>query len=122
MRRSALLLIFLSSFGSTVGAYAQSSLQTTVAAIAADAQGTVSASCLLPGTSLNCDLHPHNHSPMQSVFKFPLALTVLHLADIGKLPGQQPGESIDVTLDRTVRFLSEDRIPHTYSPLPDRYP
>src|SRR5436305_11106666 len=123
MRRSALLLIFLSSFGSTVGAYAQSSLQTTVAAIAADAQGTVSVSCLLPGTALNCDLNPHNHPPMQSVFKFPLVLTVLHLADTGKLlPAQQPGEPISITLKRTVRFLPEDRIPNAYSPLQDRYP
>jgi beta-lactamase class A len=106
-----------------VGVLAQSSLQTQVARIAADAQGTVSVSCLLPGTALNCDLNPHNHSPMQSVFKFPLALTVLHLADTGKLlRDQRPGESVDNTLDHTVRFLPDDRIPHAYSPLQDRYP
>ena len=106
----------------TLTVHAESTLQKKVARIAAEARGTVSASCLLPGTSLNCDLNSHNHSPMQSAFKFPLALTVLHLADIGKLPGQLPGESIDVTLDRSVRFLPEDRIARTYSPLQDRYP
>jgi beta-lactamase class A len=57
------------------------------------------------------------------MYKYPLALTVLHLADIGKLlPNQRPGESTDVTLDRTVRFLPGDIIPGAYSPLQDRYP
>jgi beta-lactamase class A len=60
---------------------------------------------------------------MQSMFKYPLALTVLHLADTGKLfADQRPGEPVNVTLDRMVRFLPEDRIPNTYSPLQDRYP
>jgi beta-lactamase class A len=123
MRPFAILLALFSSSVFTVDAVAQSALQIKVARIAADAQGTVSVSCLLPGTTLNCELHPHNHSPMQSMFKFPLALTVLHLADIGKLlQTQRPGESISITLDRAVRFLPEDRIPHAYSPLQDRNP
>lgn len=51
---------------------------------------------------------------MQSMFKFPLAIAVLHLADTGKLlEAQKPGESINTTLDRTVRFLPEDRIADT---------
>lgn len=101
----------------------QTPLQSKVAAIAQAAQGTVSVSCLLPGATLNCDLNPHNHPPMQSMYKYPLALTVLHLADQGKLlPSQHPGEPTQVTLDRTVRFLPADRIPGSYSPLQDRYP
>ena len=76
-------VVSLSAFN--FNANAQSALQKTVASIAADAKGTVSVSCLLPGTTLNCDLHAHNRSPMQSVFKLPLALTVLHLVDTGKL-------------------------------------
>ena len=104
-------------------AFTQTLLQAKVAAIAKDARGTVSVACLLPGTTLNCDLHPHNHSPMQSMFKYPLALTVLHLADTGKLfPDQRPGEPVNVILDRKVRFLPVDRIPGAYSPLQDRYP
>lgn len=104
-------------------AHAQTALQATLSTIAADANGTVSVACLLPGTTLNCDLHPHNHCPMQSVFKLPLAITFLHLAETGKLlPAQQPGESFSTTLDRTVRFLPEDRLPHSHSPLTDKYP
>jgi beta-lactamase class A len=49
---------------------------------------------------------------MQSVFKLPLALTVLHHVEEGTL-----------SLDQPVRFLQEDRIlPHVYSPLQDQYP
>ncbi len=104
-------------------AFAQTSFQSAIDAIALDAQGTVSVACRLPGTTLNCDLHPHNHSPMQSMFKYPLALTVLHLADIGKLfPDRHPGDPISTALDHPVRFLPEDRIANTYSPLQDRYP
>lgn len=122
MRLTALLFVCFNCSLLTSHIHAQPALRSKIAGIAAEAQGTVSVACLLPGTALNCDLHPHNHAPMQSTFKFPLALTVLHLAGLGKLPGQQPGESIGVTLDRTVRFLPEDRLPHTYSPLQDRYP
>jgi beta-lactamase class A len=57
------------------------------------------------------------------MYKYPLALTALHLADTGKLfPDQQPGEPMNVTLDRTVRFLPKDIIPGSYSPLTNRYP
>ena len=60
---------------------------------------------------------------MQSMYKLPLALAALHLAEMGKLlPDQRPGESMDATLNRTVRFLATDIIPGSYSPLTDRYP
>ncbi len=101
---------------------AQTPLQQQVATIGQAAQGTVNVSCILPGTNLNCDLHPHNHPPMQSMFKYPLSLTVLHLAETGKLFPNSAGEPIDKILDRTVRYLPQDRIPHTFSPLQDRYP
>lgn len=117
-----LIFPFLLSCIAALPTPAQTPLQQQVATIAQAAQGTVSAACLLPGTNLNCDLHPHNHPPMQSMFKFPLGLTVLHLADLGKLPGQHPGEPIATTLDRPLRFLPEDRIPKSFSPLTDRYP
>ena len=49
---------------------------------------------------------------MQSVFKLPLAVTILHLVEQGKL-----------TLDQPVRFLPADRIlPSAYSPLQTQHP
>ena len=118
MRAFALLLLLVPVCG-----FAQDSLQSRIAAIANGARGTVGVSCMLPGTKLNCNLNPHNHAPMQSMYKLPLAQTALHLAEMGKLlPDQRPGESMDTTLDRTVRFLPTDIIPGSYSPLTDRYP
>ena len=60
---------------------------------------------------LDCDLNPRAHPPMQSVFKAPLAFTVLHLVEGGKF-----------SLDDPIRFGASDRIPHAYSPLQDEFP
>jgi len=91
---------------------AQTTLQRQVRDIAGAARGKVSVACGLPDSSLNCDLDPHAHPPMQSVFKLPLAVTALHLVEEGKL-----------SLDQPLRFLPSDRIlPHTHSPLQDNYP
>lgn len=91
---------------------AQPGLNQRLRAIAATAQGHVAVACSLPGTRLACDLNPKAHPPMQSVFKLPLAMAMVHLIEQGKF-----------TLDQPVRFLPEDRfVPHEYSPLQDRYP
>ncbi|MGC2161285.1 MAG: class A beta-lactamase [Silvibacterium sp.] len=96
----------------TSSAFAQSPLQQKIRAIAVDAHGKVSVACSLPGSNLDCDLNAHAHPPMQSVFKFPLALTVLHQVEQGKF-----------SLDQPIRFLPGDRIlPHTHSLLQDKYP
>ena len=106
MRFTVVFILFASS------AFAQTPLQRQIQGIAADAHGKVSVACSLPDSSLNCDLNPQARPPMQSVFKFPLAVSALHLVEQGKL-----------SLDQSVRFLPADRIlPHTHSPLQDKYP
>jgi len=105
--RFALVILIFSSSG-----FAQTTLQQKISVIAADARGKVSVACSLPGSDLNCDLNPHARPPMQSVFKLPLVMTALHLIE---------GHSF--SLDQPVRFLPSDRIlPHTHSPLQDKYP
>jgi hypothetical protein len=79
-------------------AAAQTPLHERLADIAKEAQGKVYVSCSLPGVKLDCDLDAHGHPPMQSTFKFPLALAVLHQVELGKLQ-----------LDQPVRFLKSDR-------------
>ena len=107
--RPALYLLFSLC---AISAPAQQPLRQQIRAIAIEAHGKVSVACSLPGSTLNCDLNPDAHPPMQSVFKLPLAVTVLHQVEQGKLSLNQP-----------VRFLPEDRIlPHVYSPLQDQYP
>ncbi|GAB3638161.1 class A beta-lactamase BOR-1 [Hymenobacter arcticus] len=51
------------------------------------------------------------HLPMQSVYKFPLALAVLHAVDEGHLQ-----------LDQKIRLRPVDLLPDTWSPLRERYP
>jgi beta-lactamase class A len=106
MRLLATILLF------GTPAFAQAGLQQQIRTIAVDARGKVSVACSLPDSTLNCDFNPHSHPPMQSVFKFPLAMATLHLVEEKKL-----------SLDQQVRFLAADRIlPHVYSPLQDQYP
>jgi beta-lactamase class A len=106
MRLSLLLILLV---GSVV---AQQPLQQQIREIGGDAHGKVSVACSLPGTPLNCDLDPSAHPPMQSIFKLPLVLTILHQV------GQEK-----FSLDQPIRFLREDRIrPRPYSPLQDKYP
>ena len=98
--------------GSVPGVVAETPLQKQIQAIAVEARGTVGVACALPGTKLDCDLDAREHPPMQSVFKLPLGMTVLHLIEQGKF-----------SLDQEIRFLPEDRIlPHVYSPLQEKYP
>jgi beta-lactamase class A len=93
-------------------AFAQESLRQRIGSIALEAHGKVSVACSLPGSSLDGDLDPHAHPPMQSVFKLPLALTILHQVEQGKL-----------ALDQSLHFRPDDRIlPHVYSPLQDEFP
>lgn len=104
--------ILLTLFLLTRSLSAQTPLQDEIRKIATDARGKVAVACSLPGSSLNCDLEAHSRPPMQSVFKFPLAVYALHLVETGKF-----------TLDQPIRFLPSDRIlPETYSPLQDKYP
>lgn len=93
-------------------AVAQQPLQQQIRDIAADAHGKVSVSCSLPGTPLDCDLDPGAHPPMQSVFKSPLGLAVLHQVEQGKF-----------SLDQPIPFQKSDLIlPKPHSPLQDKYP
>lgn len=93
-------------------AVAQQPLQRQIRSIAADAHGKVSVACSLPGTALNCDLAPSSRPPMQSVFKLPLGLTILHQVEQGRF-----------TLDQPIPFQKSDLIlPNPYSPLQDKYP
>ena len=105
------LYLFLFTF-CALSAQAQESLRQQIRAIAIESHGKVSVACSLPGSALNCDLNPNAQPPMQSVFKLPLAIVVLHQVEQGTL-----------SLDQPVRFLPEDRIlPHVYSPLQKQYP
>lgn len=101
-----------SSRSTEIGCPVTSTLQRQIRKIATDAHGKVSVACSLTGAPMNCDLHPNAHVPMQSVFKVPLALTILHQAEQGKL-----------ALDQPIPFQKSDLIlPKPFSPLQEKYP
>ena len=115
MRSSHLLSGLVCTSLLSLPTHAQS-LQQQVQAIQRDAQGKLQVACAFAPAhkpaALDCDLDPHAHAPMQSVFKLPLAIAVLHQVELGKLK-----------LDQPVRFERSDLfIPRAYSPLQDKYP
>ncbi|WP_419807160.1 class A beta-lactamase [Terriglobus sp.] len=91
-------------------------LRQQLAAIAKDSGGKLQIACAFaPGSRhapIACDRDADAHPPMQSVFKLPLGIYVLHLVEQGKLQ-----------LDQPVHFESKDLFePKAYSPLQDKYP
>lgn len=56
-------------------------------------------------------LNGRDHFPMQSVFKFPLAMAVLDQVDKGKF-----------SLDQVIHIRKEELLPDTWSPIRDKFP
>lgn len=106
-------LLFLSLFSLSFlkNTYAQQeSLKQEIIHIAEDAKGTVGVALLNFETGYRLDDHGSDWLVMQSVFKFPIAVTVLRLVDQGKYK-----------LDQRIHITKED-LPKNYSPLRDKYP
>lgn len=80
--------------------------------IAESINASVGAAALLIEKRETLSLHPDNHYPMQSVYKFPIAMAVLAQVDAGKF-----------TLDQMVHVSKTDLLPAPYhSPLRDAHP
>ncbi len=81
-------------------------------AAAALVHGRVGAAALVVETGERASLPDDGRYPMQSVYKFPIAMAVLHQVDEGKL-----------ALDQTVRVTREDLVtPGQHSPIRDAHP
>jgi len=91
---------------------AHAQLSHDIARIAAQAHGRVGVACALLGRVLDCNFHAADPYPMQSVYKFPIAMAALHAVEQGRF-----------RLDQNIRFLPSDLIsPDQYSPLRDADP
>jgi beta-lactamase class A len=112
MRRFSFLFLPLAAPLLALPAAAQNGLNAQIARIAAEAHGRVGVACSLPGKTLACDFHADERLPMQSVYKLPIAVTLLHEIEQGRY-----------TLDQPIRFRPAD-VPDrdVYSPLRDQYP
>jgi beta-lactamase class A len=89
-----------------------SGLQTQLAGIASAAKGRVGVSALVLETGQTVSLNPHDHFPMQSVYKLPIGMAVMKQFDAGK-----------IKLDQKVRVTKDDFIGRSsHSPIRDKYP
>jgi len=86
------------------------SLRYKIQDIAKDAKGTVGFAMLGIESRDTLSFNGHAHLPMQSVMKFPIAITVLHEIDEGRL-----------TMDQLI-YVDKSDLPKTYSPLRDKFP
>jgi beta-lactamase class A len=87
-------------------------LRTRIEQIAAVAKGRVGVAAEVLETSESVALNPHEHFPMQSVYKLPIAMAVLARVDSGKL-----------LLDQHVRVEKADLVGSgLHSPIRDKNP
>jgi len=112
MRRFGICLSIVFALSLVFVQAASAQLQQEIAHIAAQADGRVGVACSLPGAKLDCDFHADEKLPMQSVYKLPIAVTMLHEIEEGRYK-----------LDQPIRFRPAD-VPDrdVYSPLRDQYP
>ena len=103
-----ILIIVVCAMG---GCAYRDSLRTEIAKVVGNASGEVGVAIVGPGSFDTLLLHGNDHFPMQSVFKFPLAIAVLHRVDSGIL-----------SLDQRIHLKKEDLLSGTWSPLREKYP
>ena len=94
----------------TLTTLGQSPLQDSIRKIAREAEGTVGTAYKLAGDPYYEGINTTAHLPMQSVFKFHLALYFLNKVDDHQF-----------TLDQPIRIDPQDWQPKMWSPLRDQY-
>ena len=87
-------------------------LQRQIEQIASAAKGKVGVAAVVLETGETVSLNPHDHFPMQSVYKLPISMAVMKLVDAGKLKLEQ---KVRVTKDD---FGSRGQ----HSPIRDKHP
>jgi len=87
------------------------SLRAEILRLIEPAKGLVGVAVCVPETGDTLTINGARRFPMQSVYKFPLALAVLHQVDQGTL-----------SLSQELQLSKDDLLPNTWSPLRERYP
>jgi beta-lactamase class A len=87
-------------------------LQSKINQIASSAKGKVGVAASVLETGESVSLNPHDHFPMQSVYKLPIGMAVMKEVDAGK-----------IKLDQKVPVTKDDFIGRSsHSPIRDKYP
>jgi beta-lactamase class A len=96
----------------TAAACSPQTMKSSMSHAAGRAEGKLGVSAMVVETRQSFSYRGERHFPMQSVYKLPIAIAVLHRIEDGKLE-----------LDRIVHVLPEDLIPPAgHSPLRDQHP
>ncbi|MFA6598789.1 MAG: class A beta-lactamase, subclass A2 [Ignavibacteriaceae bacterium] len=106
-----LFILFASFFIATTGFSQNDSLRAKIEKISVSAKGIVGVAVIGIEKLDTMSFNGNKKFPMQSVYKFPLALAVLHQVDKGKF-----------SLKQLITLKKEDLLPNTWSPLRDKYP
>lgn len=109
MKKTILLFLLISVFG--FAQQQQQNLNSEINSIIKDKNATVGVSVLGFENGFTYTKNGEKKLPMQSVFKFHIAATVLDFVDRGKL-----------SLDQKVSLNASNLMPDTWSPLRDKYP
>ena len=104
------LSTLLASFTLVTASCLASPLQENIDAIVKDKQAEIGVVIEGFDTHQRAGFNENTRFPMQSVFKFPVALAVLDQVDKGK-----------INLDETLLLKPSDLLPNTHSPLREKY-
>ena len=111
MKVNRRLLLLVAGIFFSYGSFAQHrTLRNEIASISVLAKGKVGVAMEVLEDGDTLSYHGNSRVVMQSVFKFPIAVAVLHQVDLGKLK-----------LNKLVHITKQD-LPKNYSPLRDKYP
>jgi len=112
MKKFIAVSLALITFSVSLSHAQKTDLLTQIEAIAPQSKGIVGVSILNIETGDTVNFNAHARLVMHSVFKFPIAMTVLNLVDKGKY---KPDQKIKLR-------KSDMAAPKAYSPLRDKYP
>ncbi len=108
-KRIAIILLMILYY---VNSSAQiDSLKIKIEDLIKDKKATIGISIIANDLKDTMNINEKLHYPMQSVFKFPIALTVLSEIDSGKF-----------NLNQNIKISAKDLLPNTWSPIREKFP
>lgn len=112
MKRISLIFLIAASATFSVPAHAQGiPLEQQMEVLIASKETNIGVSVVFTDQGKAVAVNGNKHYPMQSVYKFHLALAVLDQVDKGKL-----------ALNQLIQVKKKDLLPNTWSPMRDKYP
>lgn len=104
------IVLLLACLSASVHAQ-QNHLRKQIDSIASHAKARIGVAAMLLETGDTISYRGHDHYPMQSVYKFPISMAILHQVDLGKY-----------TLDQPITWTEADVMPKGHSPIRDAHP